>query len=53
MDKLDKEALSSNYKGMDNLDKEALGLDEDKKCPYCGNPFDGWYKDHHGLCGIA
>ena len=53
MDKLDREALKSNYKGMDDLDKEALGIKEEKtkhpSCPYCGNL---WEYSDHSTCGL-
>lgn len=61
MDKLDKEALETNYQGMDDLDREALGITEEwdseiviiqksyHYCPYCGNPLN---KGEHSLCGI-
>ena len=59
MDKLDQEALESNYKGMDDLDKEALGIEEWDKgktdkthCRYCGNPWD-WKYSNHSTCGLV
>ena len=57
MDKLDREALASNYKGEDELDREALGESSDScptdnKCPYCGNTWDSKYTNH-STCGLS
>lgn len=52
MDDLDKEALKSDYKGMDDLDREALGIlswgEKDKSCELCRYPLN---KGIHTICG--
>ena len=64
MDEMDKEALKSNYKGVDKLDREALDIkwftkeyqgfdsnEPEEKCFYCGNSFND-PQALHLTCGL-